>query len=83
MLGSSGTNGTLCIRRTKQDYDDWNIPGWSREEVFGYMKKAENFHDKKWFKADEQNHGYDGLLNVGSYDSVDASSNRDVGTCCL
>jgi len=32
--------GTLCIRGTKQDYDDWNIPGWSGEEVFGYMKKV-------------------------------------------
>lgn len=38
--GSSGVNGTLCIRGTKQDYDDWNIPGWSGEEVFGYMKKV-------------------------------------------
>ncbi len=25
---------------TKQDYDDWNMPGWSGEEVFGYMKKV-------------------------------------------
>jgi hypothetical protein len=33
-------NGTLCIRGTKQDYDDWNMPGWSGEEVFGYMKKV-------------------------------------------
>jgi choline dehydrogenase-like flavoprotein len=38
--GSSGVNGTLCIRGTKQDYDDWNMPGWSGEEVFGYMKKV-------------------------------------------
>lgn len=38
--GSSGCNGTLCIRGTKQDYDDWNVPGWSGEEVFGYMKKV-------------------------------------------
>jgi choline dehydrogenase-like flavoprotein len=38
--GSSGVNGTLCIRGTKQDFDDWNMPGWSGEEVFGYMKKV-------------------------------------------
>jgi choline dehydrogenase-like flavoprotein len=38
--GSSGVNGTLCIRGTKQDYDDWNLPGWSGEEVFGYMNKV-------------------------------------------
>jgi choline dehydrogenase-like flavoprotein len=41
--GSSGVNGTLCIRGTKQDYDDWNMPGWSGEEVFGYMKKVRNW----------------------------------------
>jgi choline dehydrogenase-like flavoprotein len=38
--GSSGVNGTLCIRETMQDYDDWDMPGWSGEEVFGYMKKV-------------------------------------------
>lgn len=38
--GSSGVNGTLCIRGTPQDYDDWEMPGWSGEEVFGYMKKV-------------------------------------------
>ncbi|KAN0096005.1 GMC oxidoreductase [Hyaloscypha variabilis] len=66
--GSSGVNGTLCIRGTKQDYDDWNIPGWSGEEVFGYMKKAENFHTKKWFKQDEASHGYNGLLDNEPHD---------------
>ena len=27
--GSSGTNGALCIRGSKDDYDSWGIPGWS------------------------------------------------------
>lgn len=38
--GSSGINGTLCIRGTKQDYDDWNLDGWSGEEVFANMRKV-------------------------------------------
>lgn len=33
-------NGTLCIRGIPQDYDDWEMPGWSGKEVFGYMKKV-------------------------------------------
>ncbi|KAM0332320.1 hypothetical protein ACHAQA_002596 [Verticillium albo-atrum] len=37
--GSSGTNGTLCIRASKKDYDDWNLPGWSGEEFHRYMSK--------------------------------------------
>jgi choline dehydrogenase-like flavoprotein len=38
--GSSGVNGTLCIRGTKQDYDDWEMEGWSGEEMWKYMAKA-------------------------------------------
>jgi choline dehydrogenase-like flavoprotein len=38
--GSSGCNGTLTIRGSKQDYDDWEMPGWSGEEFFQYMKKV-------------------------------------------
>ncbi|KUJ16260.1 alcohol oxidase [Mollisia scopiformis] len=72
--GSSGCNGTLCIRGTKQDYDDWNVPGWSGEEVFGYMKKAENFHGKKWFKANEAAHGHDGLLDIEPHDLAPISN---------
>ncbi|KAL2066308.1 hypothetical protein VTL71DRAFT_2379 [Oculimacula yallundae] len=72
--GSSGVNGTLCIRGTPQDYDDWNMPGWSGKEVFGYMKKAENFHGKKWFKADEAAHGTEGLLDIEPHDLAPISN---------
>lgn len=38
--GSSGVNGTLCIRGTEQDYDDWELEGWSGKEMFEAMKKV-------------------------------------------
>lgn len=38
--GCSGCNGTLCIRGSKQDYDDWCIKGWSGDEFFKYMEKV-------------------------------------------
>lgn len=38
--GSSGVNGTLVVKGTKQDYDDWNLPGWSGEEMFEYMRRV-------------------------------------------
>ncbi|KIW56986.1 hypothetical protein PV05_05593 [Exophiala xenobiotica] len=66
--GSSGVNGTLCIRGCKQDYDDWNLPGWSGEEMFQYMRKAETFHNKPWFEADESAHGFDGPLHTEPHD---------------
>lgn len=41
--GSSGVNGTLCIRGTEQDYDDWDLPGWSGKDMFAYMRKVHYF----------------------------------------
>ena len=37
---------TFCIRGTKQDFDDWNLPGWSGEEMYAAMRKSETFHGK-------------------------------------
>lgn len=39
--GCSGCNGTLCIRGSKQDYDDWQLEGWSGDEFFEAMKKVD------------------------------------------
>ncbi|KAL2393328.1 L-sorbose 1-dehydrogenase [Exophiala dermatitidis] len=66
--GSSGVNGTLCIRGCKQDFDDWNLPGWSGEDMFAYMRKSETFHNKPWFQADEKAHGYNGPLHTEPHD---------------
>lgn len=66
--GSSGVNGTLCIRGNEQDYDDWGLPGWSGKEMFSYMRKSENFHGKPWFNADEEAHGHDGPLHIAPHD---------------
>lgn len=38
--GSSGCNGTLCIRGTEQDYDDWGVEGWSGKDMFRCMSKV-------------------------------------------
>ncbi|KAL4905460.1 hypothetical protein BDW74DRAFT_185023 [Aspergillus multicolor] len=66
--GSSGCNGTLCIRGAKQDYDDWGLEGWSGDEFFEAMKKSETFHGKPWFKADKSAHGYSGPLHTEPHD---------------
>ena len=73
--GSSGFNGTLCVRGCKEDYDDWELEGWSGEEMFRYMKKAETFHGKGWFKAAEGEHGTDGPLHIEPHE-VAPISNR-------
>ncbi|KAF2261412.1 glucose-methanol-choline oxidoreductase-like protein [Lojkania enalia] len=66
--GSSGVNGTLCIRGTKQDYDDWCLDEWTGEKMWTYMAKAETFHDKDWFKADASVHGESGPLHTEPHD---------------
>ncbi|KAL2862396.1 GMC family oxidoreductase [Aspergillus lucknowensis] len=66
--GSSGVNGTLCIRGSKQDYDDWGLEGWSGDEFFEAMKKAETFHPKPWFKEEKAAHGYSGPLHTEPHD---------------
>ncbi|KAF1846126.1 GMC oxidoreductase [Cucurbitaria berberidis CBS 394.84] len=66
--GSSGVNGTLCIRGTKQDYDDWGLDEWTGDKMFEYMKKAETFHEKDWHKADKSAHGTNGPLHTEPHD---------------
>lgn len=66
--GSSSCNATLCIRGSPQDYDDWGVEGWSGKDMFKYMKKAEKFTSKPWFKADEGAHGYDGKIGTSPHD---------------
>ncbi|KAE8376037.1 hypothetical protein BDV26DRAFT_246087 [Aspergillus bertholletiae] len=72
--GCSGCNGTLCVRGSKQDYDDWELEGWSGEEFFAAMRKSETFHPKDWFQADPQSHGYDGPLHTEPHDLAPISN---------
>lgn len=55
--GCSGCNGTLCIRGSKQDYDDWGIEGWNGDEFFKYMCKvrAPKFQPSAALPASSQN----------------------------
>ncbi|KAJ4353382.1 uncharacterized protein N0V89_005111 [Didymosphaeria variabile] len=66
--GSSGVNGTLCIRGMKQDYDDWGLSEWTGEKMFEFMKRAETFHEKDWHEADKSVHGTDGPLHTEPHD---------------
>ncbi|CAZ83648.1 unnamed protein product [Tuber melanosporum] len=65
--GSGGCNGTLSIRGTKQDYDDWELPGWSGDDVWRCIEKAENYHPSDWMKHSPKAHGTSGPLDTGPY----------------
>ncbi|KAG8671264.1 hypothetical protein FPOAC2_04594 [Fusarium poae] len=72
--GSSGCNGTLMVKGMKQDYDDWNLPGWSGDDMFKYMLKAEHFHTKDWFKETKGSHGYEGHVHTEPHDLAPISN---------
>lgn len=40
--GSSSTNVLLHHRGSAEDYDGWNVPGWTSADVLPYFKMSEN-----------------------------------------
>jgi choline dehydrogenase len=61
--GCSSHNATAAIRGTPADFDNWNIKGWSFDDVLPYYKKLENtpFGIDRW-------HGREGPMPVRHYD---------------
>ncbi|OLF53927.1 GMC family oxidoreductase [Pseudomonas chlororaphis] len=57
--GSSAINGAVAIRARKQDLLDWNLPGWSYEELLPSFKKLEHRNT-----GASELHGHDGPLPV-------------------
>ncbi|MET8160775.1 GMC family oxidoreductase N-terminal domain-containing protein [Sphaerisporangium sp. NPDC005289] len=39
--GSSSMNAQMWVRGHRADYDGWNLPGWSYEEVLPYFRRSE------------------------------------------
>ena len=52
--GSSSINGLVYTRGQPEDFDDWEMPGWSFGELLPYFKKSE-----------DQAHGADALHGRG------------------
>lgn len=57
--GCSAINGMIYIRGQYQDYDSWQLPGWSWREVLPRFKKSENY-----FGGANEFHGGSGELRV-------------------
>lgn len=54
--GSSCTNACLYHRGTAQDYNDWNVPGWTAADVLPYFKSSQ----KDTTGANSEYHGTQG-----------------------
>jgi len=40
--GTSSMNAMIYIRGSRADFDDWQVPGWSYDELLPYFKRAED-----------------------------------------
>ncbi|KAI8722726.1 GMC-OxRdtase-N domain-containing protein [Fusarium sp. LHS14.1] len=58
--GGSSINFLMYTRAQRSDFDSWNTPGWSGEEMLPFLKKFETYHGK----GNPELHGFDGPIHV-------------------
>ena len=57
--GSSAINGAVALRARPEDFKNWNLPGWTYEDMLPYFKKLETSDS-----GSKEVHGFDGPLPV-------------------
>ncbi len=67
--GCSSTNAMIYIRGNPRDYDAWDVPGWSWDEMLPYFVKAEDNQ-----RGASLWHGVGGPLSVSDPLSADSVS---------
>ncbi|KAI0198308.1 alcohol oxidase [Astrocystis sublimbata] len=60
--GGSATNMMMYSRAQRSDWDSWNTPGWSADEMLPFLKKLETYHGP----GSLEKHGSDGPIHVSS-----------------
>ncbi|KAK7733048.1 hypothetical protein SLS53_008377 [Cytospora paraplurivora] len=65
--GGSSTNMMMYSRAQRSDWDSWNAPGWSANEMLPFLRKLETYHGEDAKAV----HGHDGPIHVsrGTYSS--------------
>ncbi|KAJ2904887.1 uncharacterized protein MKZ38_006928 [Zalerion maritima] len=58
--GGSSVNFMTYSRASRSDFDAWNTPGWSADELMPYIKKFETYHGP----GSLETHGTDGPVHV-------------------
>ncbi|KAH8908539.1 GMC oxidoreductase [Coniochaeta sp. PMI_546] len=58
--GGSSINFAMYTRAQREDYDAWNTPGWSADELLPFFKKLETYHGQ----GDPAVHGFEGPVQV-------------------
>ncbi|KAI0186366.1 alcohol oxidase-like protein [Xylaria flabelliformis] len=58
--GGTSINSLFYSRPQRSDYESWNTPGWSPEDLLPYMKKFETYKGP----GPKDMHGYNGPIQV-------------------
>lgn len=53
----------MYSRAQAADFDSWNVPGWSSEEMIPLCNKTETFWQGQQL-SDQNKHGYDGPVHI-------------------
>ncbi len=67
--GTSSINAMLYVRSTRADYDGWDQPGWSYDELLPYFMRSEDNE-----RGESKYHGVGGPLTVSDGRSHNPSS---------
>ena len=61
--GGSSINFMMYTRAQGIDYDQWETPGWTAEDMLPLCNKLETFHHDEP-GIDKSKHGYSGPINI-------------------
>lgn len=59
--GGSAINWMVYTRGQWDDFDSWNTPGWSADDLLPFIQKVETYHGAT---NNESTHGYNGPIQV-------------------
>lgn len=69
-LGGGGiVNAMIYVRGIKEDFQNWNVPGWSWQDVLNWYKKSEN-NTGMATQNDHLYHGNSGPMQVSGMKGV-------------
>ncbi|OQO03139.1 hypothetical protein B0A48_11394 [Cryoendolithus antarcticus] len=60
--GGSSVNWMVYTRAARSDYDAFDAPGWSADELYPFLKKFEKYQGK----GSKDHHGFEGPIGVSS-----------------
>ncbi|EED17137.1 choline dehydrogenase, putative [Talaromyces stipitatus ATCC 10500] len=79
--GGSSINFMVYSRPQAIDFDAWNVPGWSGEDMIPMFRKYENFQDTDP-AIDSSVHGYDGEFGVSAGTNAQPTFQHDFFEAC-